>query len=78
MPNGFLKLSNPPPALLLDLKAWQDYFGWEAKGKEVKAHAVLHTDGLRLQWETKPVLEREVGPFLLREGSLSFGIDPRQ
>jgi hypothetical protein len=78
MPSGFLKLTNPPPALLLDLKAWQEYFGWEAQGKKVKARAVLHTDELRLEWTTKPAFDRDAGPFSLRSGGREMDIDPRQ
>lgn len=78
MPSGFLKLTNPPPALLLDLKAWQEYFGWEAQGKRVKAHAVLHTDELRLRWENISAIDRDAGPFSLRNGIREMDIDPRE
>ncbi len=80
MPSGYLKIKNPEPELLLDLKAWQDYYEWEKNGQMVRSLQVeFDPETLTLKFNQEEFKNTIAGPF--RSG-LDFNdginIDPRK
>jgi hypothetical protein len=80
MPAGYLKIKNPAPELLLDIKAWQDYYGWEKNGKLIRnTEVIFSAETLTLTFDPDFLKETEAGPFLQKnEFKQGINIDPRK
>jgi hypothetical protein len=78
MKPGYMKMSHPEPALLLDLQAWQNIFGWEKHGQYVEILPVhFNTDKLTISISEKLSLPDETGP-LKSYKKTKMKLDPRQ
>lgn len=80
MPAGYLKIKNPAPELLLNLKAWQDYYGWDLNGKRIdELEFSFDPENLTLTFESDRISDTQAGPF---KNNIDFSkgiiIDPRQ
>jgi hypothetical protein len=79
MPAGFLKLKYPEPSLLLDLKAWQDYYGWEKKGQVIGGIKVdINPQELTITFSSSTSIPLNTGPFKKYDGLVKSSIDPRR
>jgi hypothetical protein len=80
MPSGYLKIKNPAPELLLDIKAWQDYYGWERNGKHIRSVQMeLDPKTLKLTFDKGFLSGINAGPFNSRiDFSQGVSIDPRK
>ena len=79
MPAGFLKLKNPPPELFLDLKAWQEFYGWEKRGEYTTVITGFDPATLQLTLEVLSAFnERAAGPFVKGKNLKDQSIDPRK
>ncbi len=79
MPAGYLKIKNPAPELLLDLKAWQDYYGWEKNGQLVSDPGFkLDEETLTLTFDSTLLNGTDAGPFQKgKDFRNGIEIDPR-
>ena len=80
MPAGYLKIRYPEPPMLLDLKAWQDYYHWEKNGRLLPGlRFELDSENLVLTFKGNESIPEGTGPF---KGSLLPGmvlsVDPRK
>lgn len=79
MPAGFLKLKNPEPSLLLDLKAWQDYYDWDKQSVLVPGIEIdIDPESLEISFSSPEPLPGDVGPFKNYKGITDVSIDPRR
>lgn len=80
MPPGYLKLKNPEPELLLNLQAWQDYYGWELNGKHIRSIPIeLNPESLLLKFDSAFLKDLNAGPFSSQvDFSEGVMIDPRK
>lgn len=80
VPPGYLKIRNPAPELLLDMKAWQDYYGWEKNSQLIRNLPVsFDPETLILTFNNSLISNHEAGPF--RRGidfNTGKNIDPRK
>jgi len=78
MPAGYLKLKNPQPSLLLDLKAWQDYYQWGKQSYLIPGIQVeIDQQELIISISTSEKLPVNVGPFIRYNDINKVSIDPR-
>lgn len=79
VPSGYLKIKNPAPELLLDITAWQDYYGWEKNSQLIRNLPIeFSPETLTLTFDNSLILNHEAGPF--RRGTdfrSGKNIDPR-
>lgn len=80
MPAGYLKLRYPEPTLLLDIKAWQDYYHWEKNGRYIPGLRFnIDPDNLLLTIRSGVTLPEGYGPFKdALEPGMILNIDPRK
>lgn len=79
MPAGFLKLKNPEPSLLLDLKTWQDYYDWDKQSVFVPGIEIdIDPESLEISFSSPEPLPDDVGPFKNYKGITNVSIDPRR
>ncbi|MCF8361824.1 MAG: right-handed parallel beta-helix repeat-containing protein [Prolixibacteraceae bacterium] len=78
MPAGYLKLKNPEPSLLLDLKAWQDYYQWGKQSLLIPGIQVdVDPQELLISISSSEELPVNVGPFVKYDDIKKSSIDPR-
>ena len=78
MPAGYLKLKNPEPSLLLDLKAWQDYYQWGKQSDLIPGIQVeIDQQELMISISSSEKLPVDVGPFIRYNDINKVSIDPR-
>ncbi|HKK62018.1 MAG TPA: right-handed parallel beta-helix repeat-containing protein [Bacteroidales bacterium] len=78
MPAGFLKLKNPEPSLLLDLKAWQDYCHWDKQSLLVPDIEIeIDPERMEISFSSPEPLPDNVGPFKKYKDITNVSIDPR-
>jgi len=80
MPAGYLKIKYPEPELLLDIKAWQDYYGWEKNGRVINGPELnLDPESLTLIFDQKILGNSTAGPFSPNiDFTKGVNIDPRK
>jgi hypothetical protein len=77
---GYIKIGNPAPPLLLDLKACRKLYGWEEKGKITDLKAIFNSEELTLTVKSEKENLRGgnlSGPFKTLELN-NVSIDPRK
>lgn len=81
VPAGFLKMTNPAPALWLDLEAWQKLYDFEKDGAMAKISAEFDSKTLEFTLKTSPenlkLLDGK-GPFSSYANDRKVMIDPRR
>ena len=81
VPPGYLKKTNPAPALILDLDAWRKLYDFEKDGAIAKISAQLDSETLEFTMNIAPVdlnLLSGKGPLENYSGNLKIVIDPRK
>ncbi len=80
VPAGFLKMTNPAPALWLDLEAWQKLYGWETDGKVGSIDAELDSKNLELtlRFDAQQIDLKGKGPFDNYVSGTKVLVDPRK